>query len=211
MRIETSGFRFRTFITLVVLLSFLAVVVSGIALYLRPEGSLARWVGWKFAGWDKKQWEAAHTGVVILFMISSFIHIWYNFKTLVSYLRGKAALVLSSGSQWPLIMETATALAILVLVTLSAVGPWAPFSSVIQLRSSLKDGKYILVMPPPVVDADKLTAADFCRVAGLELQAALRHAREHGVVIDDPTMGIGKISQKHGISPEDLYLVLRGD
>jgi hypothetical protein len=71
MRIESSGFRFQTFVTVVVLLSFLAVVISGVALYLRPEDSLARWVGWKFAGWDKKQWEAAHTGVVILFLISS--------------------------------------------------------------------------------------------------------------------------------------------
>jgi hypothetical protein len=211
MRIEASRFRFRILITLVVLLSFLAVVASGIALYLRPEGSLARWVGWKFAGWDKKQWEAAHTGVVILFMISSLIHIWYNLSALVSYLRGRAALVFSSGSRWPLIMETAAALAILVFVTLGAVGPWVPFSSVIQLRSSLKDGKYILVMPPPVVDADKLTVADFCRAAGLDMHAALRRALGHGVVIDNPTMVIGKIAQNHRISPEELYLVLRGD
>jgi hypothetical protein len=211
MRIETSRFRFRTFITLVVLISFLAVVVSGIALYLRPEGSLARWVGWKFAGWDKKQWEAAHIGVVILFMISSLTHIWYNFKTLISYLHGRAVLVFSSGLRWPLILETAAALVILVLVTLSAVGPWAPFSSVIQLRSLLKDGKYILVMPPPVVDADRLTVADFCRAAELDVQAALRNARGHGIVIDKPTMIIGKIAQNHRISPEDLYLVLRGD
>jgi hypothetical protein len=211
MRIETSRFRFRTFITLVVLLSFLGACASGIALYLRPEGSLARWIGWKFAGWDKRQWEAAHMGVVVLFMISSFIHIGYNFRPLVSYLRGRAALVLSSGSRWPLIVETAAALAILALVTLGAAGSWAPFSYVIQLRNSMKDAKFILVMPPPVVDADKLTVAGFCGAAGLEVQAALRHANGHGVVIENSTMVIGKIAQNQGISPEELCLVLRGD
>jgi hypothetical protein len=211
MRIEASRFRIRSFVTLVVFLSFLGVVVSGTALYLRPEGSLARWVGWKLGGLDKKQWEAAHTGVVLLFMMSSLVHIWYNFRTLVSYLRGKATLVFSAGPRWPLILEAAAALAVLMFVTVGTVIPWAPFSGIVHLRSELKDGKYVLVMPPPVTDADKLTIADFCRAAALDTQAALRQARGRGVVIDDAKMEIGKVAQINRISPEDVFLALRGD
>ena len=42
------------------LLSFLVSAVSGIILFVRPEGSLARWVGWSVLGLDKAQWEAVH-------------------------------------------------------------------------------------------------------------------------------------------------------
>ncbi|MBP1594807.1 MAG: hypothetical protein H6Q05_184 [Acidobacteria bacterium] len=211
MRVETKKFRFRSCNTLVVFLSFLAAVISGVALYLRPEGSLARWMGWELAGLDKKQWEAAHMGVVLLFMISSFLHIWYNFKALVFYLRGKAALVFSSGLRWPLILETTGAVAIVALVFTGAVALWTPFSNVVHLRNSLKDAKYSLVLSPPIMDADKLTVADFCRAAALDTDAAVRRATARGVVIEDLNMDIGRIAQINRMSPENLYQALRGD
>jgi len=211
MRIEATKFRFRGFITLVVFLSFLAVVLSGVALYLRPEGSLARWMGWELAGLDKKEWEATHMGVVLLFLVSSLIHVWYNFRALFSYVRGRAALVFSSGARWPLIMETTAAAVILALVCIGAITPWSPLSDVIQLRNSMKDAKYSLVLSPPISDADELTVAGFCRAAALDTQAAVRRAGERGVVINDLNMDIGKIAHLNRISPEDLCLALRGD
>ena len=168
-------------------------------------------MGWELAGLEKKQWEAAHMGVVLLLLISSLIHIWYNLKPLLTHLRGRAALVFSSGLRWPLITETTAAVAILALVSLGAVIPLEPFSNVIQLRNSLKDAKYSLVLSPPVPEAEKLTVEDFCRAADLDTLAALRRASKHGVVIDDLSMVIGKIAQINRISPEDLYLALRGE
>jgi len=51
-----SLFRPRRLVTNLLLLSFLASAISGVILFFRPEGSLARWIGWSVLALDKKQW-----------------------------------------------------------------------------------------------------------------------------------------------------------
>jgi hypothetical protein len=211
MLLQSSSFRWRSFVTMITFVSFLALLFSGIALYLRPEGSLARWINWTFLGMDKKQWEAAHTGVVILFLASCLIHFWYNFRPLVSHLRSSASLVLASGSRLPLFKELAAALVVFAVLFFGAVRQWPPLSAVGQLRADLKNGKYNVRANPPIVDADKLSVADFCRAADLDTEQALRNARQSGVIVENPSLIIGKIAEENNRTPEEIFLALRGD
>ncbi len=211
MHIQSSGFRFRSFVTLVVFSSFLVALVSGIALYVRPEGSLARWTSWTLAGMDKKQWESAHSGSVILFVVSCLVHLWYNFRSLVYYLKSKAALVFDSGSHLPFCKETVAAIVVTVVVLVGAVEQWPGFSKVNTLRAQFKDGLFTVRVPPPVLDADMLTLTAFCQAAAIEPAQALANARRRGVVIENLSLNVGIIAQKNNITPEDVFIALRGD
>ena len=50
----------RSLIAFLVTWAFLVLMVSGIVLYLVPQGRVAYWVHWSLAGLDKEQWAAVH-------------------------------------------------------------------------------------------------------------------------------------------------------
>jgi len=57
------------------LFSFIIMLLSGVVLYFKPEGSVARWLDWRFLFLTKTSWESLHTVSSFLFMIFAFIHI----------------------------------------------------------------------------------------------------------------------------------------
>ncbi|MFP4619951.1 MAG: DUF4405 domain-containing protein [Bacteroidales bacterium] len=67
--------RWRIFISFNLLFTFLVMGISGIILYFKPEGSVARWLGWEIWGLSKSGWEAVHTVFSLLFLIFSVLHI----------------------------------------------------------------------------------------------------------------------------------------
>lgn len=211
MRVDATTVRLRNFVTLLTFFSFLAALISGIALYLRPEGSLARWMGWGLVGWDKKQWEAAHMTAVFLLAISALVHLGYNFKGLVSCLRGRIRLLFPSRARRLMAVEAMAAFVLVMAMLLLTVSKWGPLSVMIDLRDAIKEGKYFLAVRPPAADADRLTLTEFCRVARLHVPSALERARARGIMIDDVHMTVGKIAQENRISPENLFAALRGD
>ena len=41
-----NKFNWQSFISIGLLISFLVMLISGVVLYIAPEGSLSRWIGW---------------------------------------------------------------------------------------------------------------------------------------------------------------------
>jgi hypothetical protein len=209
MRFGHLAFRFRSFMTLVLFLSLLAAAASGIALYLRPEGSLARWINWTFLGLDKKQWEAAHIMMVLLFLLSSIVHVWYNWRPLTSYLRSRAVLIFPSGSRLPLMRELLAVVAVVMIFLGCTVLEWQPCAALIDLRAEIKVGRLSAGVRPPVPDADRLTFSEFCRAAALDEQKALQSAKKRGVVIEDRATTIAEIAKENRISAEGVYQAMQ--
>ena len=52
----TSNLRIRGFVSLLTALSFLIMAVSGLILFIVPEGRIANWHDWRFLGLTKNQW-----------------------------------------------------------------------------------------------------------------------------------------------------------
>lgn len=200
-----SEFRARNFITLSLALCFTVVGVSGVALFLRPEGSLARWVGWSVLGLDKGQWEAVHIASVAVFLVISPVHLWYNWRPLTGYLRAR----ILSGSKLVLRPELAAAAALVALVVLGSLKGWQPFHAVNQLRASIKDGGTVVTTAPPAANADRLTVQDLCARIDLQPRDAIANARERGIEID-PSKTLAGIAEDLGVSPEAVYQAIVG-
>jgi hypothetical protein len=63
------------FISFNLLFTFLIMVLSGVVLYLKPEGSIARWLDWQILGIGKSGWESVHTVFSFLFLAFALFHI----------------------------------------------------------------------------------------------------------------------------------------
>ena len=202
---EFQRFRFRRFTTNVLALSFLVSAVSGVILFFRPEGSLARWVGWSVFGLDKAQWEALHLVFVGVFLAVSAVHVWYNWPALVAYLHQKAA-VLKTPRRVPRpSREFLAAVAVALAVFAGTLVDWQPFSGVLALRSAVKDGAFVDGMLPPVPNADRQTFADLCREVVVPEAQAVKNARSRGIEVPNTSATIAEIARMHDIPPEAVY------
>ena len=210
MRVVAPLVRVRRFISATLFLSFLVAVVSGVLLYLRPEGSLARWAGWSAIGLDKKQWEAVHIVFVLLLLGASLAHIAFNWKPLISSLFPKAPASSSTARRGLIGVEWLGAGVLVALALWATLGPHPPVTSLIAMRTALKNGAYSVAVLPPVTDADALSVAEVCRTIGLTEERAISNARAQNIVIQDPAHSLARVSREHGVSPEAVYAALQG-
>jgi len=67
--------------------SFLIMSYTGVVLFIAPHGRVARWLDWHFLGLDKTQYQELHTTSMITFLVFGLLHIYYNWKPIISYLK----------------------------------------------------------------------------------------------------------------------------
>jgi len=78
--------KIRRVITLTVLLSFVFLALSGIMLFLRPQGRVAYWSGWTLLGLSKDQYSAIHTTFMVLFLTVGVWHIGLSPEEIIDLL-----------------------------------------------------------------------------------------------------------------------------
>ena len=86
MSSSEKPFRLRNFISLLITFSGLVMIVSGLVLYVVPEGRVAYWTNWKLFGLTKTAWGSVHTNLSFVFFIALFFHLYYNWRVLKAYL-----------------------------------------------------------------------------------------------------------------------------
>jgi hypothetical protein len=82
--------KIRRITSLSALLSFLALVTTSVILYIVPHGRVAYWADWHLWGLTKTEWSNIHMNLGLLLLISIGLHIYYNWKAILSYLKNKA-------------------------------------------------------------------------------------------------------------------------
>ena len=80
----------RRITSLTAFLSFFIVLLTSVILYIVPQGRVAYWADWRLWSLSKEQWGAIHINVGVLFLFALSLHIYYNWKPIVLYLKNKA-------------------------------------------------------------------------------------------------------------------------
>jgi hypothetical protein len=198
-------FELRKFISFSVFLAFSLLALSGVTMFLRPEGSIARWTGWEMLWLNKKGWEAVHVALAALFVLVAAAHIILNRKALWRYLKDKVKGTFRFGR------ELAAAGTLVLAVLVFAVLLWWPASGLMDLRSAVKDGRGILDVAPPALDADKLPLTEIAKLTGVETGVIVRGLSGLGYRVEGPADTLENIAKGGGVTPEKLYLlILRG-
>ena len=85
-------FNMRATVSFLVTLSFIIVLITGIGLYISPSGRIAREASWNLIGVNKWKLESLHDVFGYFLAILVILHLYFNWKIFLSYLRKKLVL-----------------------------------------------------------------------------------------------------------------------
>ena len=124
-------FNWQIFTSFNLLFTFLLMLLSGLILYVKPEGSIARWLDWEIIFLDKTAWESVHTIFSFLFAVFALFHILkIHIPNLAMYLHTKR-----NSTQSELFFSLALSLVFLIGTAINVV----PFSSVYQAGNYISE------------------------------------------------------------------------
>ena len=198
-----NKFKFRAFTALIVLWSFILESVTGIVLYIVPPGRIAHWTNWKLLGFTKEQWGALHTIFGYIFLIFAVIHIYYNWKPILNYIKKKVKTGLRMR------MELSVSLAITILVFVATAISLPPFSTVMDFGTKMKNSWEESRQEPFVPHAEEMSLEEFIGQIKISQSEALELLKNKGIKVQSASSSIKDIAKDNNTSPVALYEILK--
>jgi hypothetical protein len=196
-------FKFRAFTALIVLWSFIVENVTGIVLYIVPPGRIAHWTNWKLWGFTKEQWAALHTIFGYIFLIFAVIHIYYNWKAIMNYIKQK----IKAGLRMRVELGISLILTILVFVATAISIP--PFSTVMDFGTKMKNSWEESRQEPFIPHAESMNLEEFTKQIGISMERAKKILKKNGINVRDTSFSIQDIAKDNNTSPVALYEILK--
>jgi len=194
----------RGFISLLTALSFLIMTISGIILFITPQGRVAYWLDWTFWGISKAQWGDMHITTSLLFALAGLWHTWLNWRALVSYFQDKVKKTVA------LKAELAVAAVITIFCTVGGIYKTPPLSYVLELNDWIKDSWVKSPDDEPAIShAELLPLNNFLKKMDIDLDMALAELKKQGVKVSGPDQKLLDISRNNGKSPAAIYKLLK--
>ncbi|MBF0280756.1 MAG: DUF4405 domain-containing protein [SAR324 cluster bacterium] len=202
---QSNGLHNRGMTSFFVTIGFLVMAITGLMLYIVPEGRIAYWVGWAFLGLSKSQWGSVHTVSSFVFIAGGVFHLYYNWKPLKNYLISRKA-----PRQVKLKKELVIATVISVMVVGGAIFSIPPVSYVMDLSGVIKSSWVVSKeYEPPIGHAEQLSLTVFTKKMDIDLEKALAEFKKQGMVVDDPGDSLNEIAQANDTSPMNLYITIK--
>ena len=184
-------------------LSFIAMVITSVILYIVPQGRIAYWSDWRLWGLSKEQWGNIHINTGILFLLALGLHIYYNWTPIKNYLKNKTKnLIIFT-------REFNVALVLTLICILGTQFELPPFSSILAVSESIKDQAAVKYGEPPYGHAELSSLKTFTQKTGLDLDQSLERIRSAGFDVTDGNQTLISISKINNIPPQQIYLVMK--
>ncbi len=192
-------FRFQVFTSLSLLVLFLMIALSGAILYISPRGRVANWGQWTVWGWDKDSWAAFHINATICFVVFSIIHLLFNWKMLLGYLkRGIVGVVRGR-------LELLAALILGGLLYGGTLYHVPPFSQFVTWREAFKDYWERRSPPAAIPHLEEFTLERISQLTGVPKEEILYFVRSLGVNDVKSSNTLAEIAAQKGISPRQVF------
>lgn len=203
MTLSTSALHNKGLASLLTTFSFVVMSLSGILLFIVPQGRIAEWTDWHMLALTKSQWGDIHITTSLMFLVSGAFHIGLNWRTLVNYFTAKR----ESG----LMMKREMAIAGLVTAFFlaGAVYQVPPLSYVLTLNSTIKQAWIVdKDHEPPMGHAELLTMPSFTKKLQMDLDQVTGVLNRNGITFKD-SESLAVIAKNHGTSPVKLYRLIK--
>ncbi|MDK9717652.1 MAG: DUF4405 domain-containing protein [Trichlorobacter sp.] len=201
---QTYRIHLRGFISLLTALSFLIMTVSGIILFITPQGRVAYWLDWTFWGISKAQWGDMHITTSLLFALAGLWHTWLNWRALVSYFQDKVKKTVA------LKAELAVAAVITIFCTIGGIYKTPPLSYVLSLNDYIKESWVKTPEDEPVIShAELLSISNFLNKVDIELEPAFELLKKQGIKVAGPEEKLLAIARNNRTSPSAIYKLLK--
>ncbi|MBN1292583.1 MAG: DUF4405 domain-containing protein [Candidatus Latescibacteria bacterium] len=196
-------FNTRGLISITLMLSFLALSVSGIVLYIMPHGRVAYWINWEMLGLSKDNWDAVHTVTGIVFMVAAFMHFCFNWKIFLNYLRSKITKGLT------VTKELIASLVIIVVIIGGTIADIAPFGYVMDAGESIKESWSSDSERAPFAHAELLTVKALQENLGLSSDSLRSNLEKYGIKIESTDETLKSIAERHDMTPQELFRIIQ--
>jgi len=185
------------------LISLVILILNSVVLYVVPEGRVAYWADWRFWGLTKTQWGDQHITVGVLFLIAGFLHIYYNWKPIVAYMKNKAREVkVFTGS-------FNVALAVTAVFVVGTYFMIPPMSTILDVSSHFKDAASEKYGEPPYGHAELSSLKMFVKKENLDLAKSIELLKAAGFEVTGEKDTIKEIAGKKGVSPQTVYEAMK--
>lgn len=195
----------RRITSLTALVSFVMVIVTSVVLYVTPHGRVAYWSNWKLMGLSKTQWTDIHINLGLLFLLALLLHIWYNWRPIVNYLKNKAR---NFRFFTP---EMNIALLLAVLFTAGTLAGIPPFSTVLDISEGIKERAARIYGEPPYGHAELSSVDVFAKKMGWDSDQTLEAMRTAGLEVQNTRQTLLDVALANGLSPQQVFLKTKAE
>ncbi len=193
----------RRITSLTLVLSFVFLILTSVILFIAPEGRVAYWSDWHLIGFTKTQWSALHTNLGFLFLLAGLMHLWFNWRAVLAYLKNKAR-------QMVVFTPAMTAaLLITILFTAGTLALWPPFSSILDVGQYFKDQASDRYGEPPYGHAELSSLKLFAQRTGEDVDKMQQRLQNAGIRFKSVEESILEIAQANGLTAKELDAVAR--
>jgi hypothetical protein len=193
----------RRITSLTATLAFLMMILTSVILYIVPQGRVAYWADWRLWGLTKTDWGNIHINLGLLFLLSLFLHIYYNWKPLMAYLKNKAR------QMKVFTPEFNAALVITLVFTVGTYFLIPPFSWVMALNDHLKDAGAEKYGEPPYGHAELSSLKTFTQKMKLDLAKSLQLLEASGYTAENESVTLAQLGKQHAVAPQTIYLAMK--
>ena len=183
--------------------AFILMLLTSIILYIVPQGRVAYWADWRLWGLTKTDWGNIHINLGLLFLIALSLHIYYNWKPLISYLKNKAKEIKVFTPDFNIA---------LIIVIVFAVGTYflvPPFSWVMTLNDYFKDSGAEKYGEPPYGHAELSSLKTFSKKMNLDLAKSMELLESAGYTVENSDITLDKIGRRYNIPPQLIYQAIK--
>ena len=185
------------------MLSFAVMILTSIVLYIVPQGRVAYWADWRLFGLTKTEWGNIHIVVGFLFLITLGLHLYYNWKPVVSYLKNKLKQIKVFTPEFNV------ALVITLFFTVGTYLAVPPFSYVLSLNDYFKDKGAEKYGEPPYGHAELSSLKTFAKKMNLDLKQSMELLNKAGYAVEDGQATLEAIGREYGVPPQAVYEIIK--
>jgi len=183
-------------------ISFLIMSYTGIMLFIVPHGRVAYWANWHLFGLSKGQYSELHTTSMVIFLIFASLHIYYNWKPILSYLKDKTKKVTFTKKEFLI------ALLINVVFVVGTLLPVQPFKGFLSMGEKIKGNWTKKYGEPPYGHAEETKLKVFCRKMSINLDDAKEILQKNNIIFkENETLKI--IGLNNSIAPSRVYDMIK--
>lgn len=194
----------RSLIAFIVTWAFGILTVTGLVLYIVPQGRVAFWTHWAMLGLDKEQWGDVHMMFGGIFIVAGIIHLYYNWKPFKKFLSERVK------GQLQIKQEFVVAMIFSITIVVMSVSHIPPVSWVFDLNEALKNSWVTSPeLEPPFGHAEEVSLAGISRRMGLDLELAMTALKSKGFQFNGPQDSLEKIANTNDTTPMAVYEVIR--
>ena len=195
--------KIRRLTSLTASLAFVLMLLTSVILFITPQGRVAYWADWRLWGLTKTDWGNIHINLGLLFLIALSVHIYYNWKPLISYLKNKAKQIKVFTPEFSL------ALAITLVFIFGAYNLVPPFGWVMSLNEHFKDAGAEKYGEPPYGHAELSSLQTFTKKMKLDLTMSMKLLEKAGYAVEDSNMTLATIGRRYHIPPQLVYETIK--